>query len=63
MPLFRIELANESDIEVQEENLNRINNFPQIAIESCIFPAALTGGYIEIAPVEDKIPRSISAEV
>ena len=60
---IKIELANESDIEGQEENLNRLDNFPQMAIESHIFPAALIGAYIEIAPVEDKIPRGISAKV
>ena len=27
--------------------------------ESCIFPATLTSEYIEVAPGEDKIPRSV----
>ena len=56
---IRIELANESGTERQEENLNRLDNFRQVASESCILPAVLTSEYIEIAPVEDKIPRRV----
>ena len=52
-----IGLTNESDIEWQEENLNRIDNFWQAPSESSIFPAVLTSEYIEIAPREDKIPE------
>ena len=55
----RTELANESNIEGQEENLNRLDNFRQVASESFIFPAALTSEFSEIAPGEDKIPRSV----
>ena len=39
---IRIELANESDIEGKEENLNRIDNFQQEVSENCICPAVLT---------------------
>ena len=56
---IRTELANESDIEGQEEKLNRLDNFRQRASESCIFPAVLTSEYIEIAPGENEIPRSV----
>ena len=55
---IRIELANESDVQGQEENLNRIDNFPQIASESCIFLAALAVEFTEIAVGEDKTPRN-----
>ena len=51
---IRIELANESDIEGQEENFNRLDNFRRVASESCIFPAVLTSEYIEIASGEEK---------
>ena len=54
---IRIEFGNISDIEGQEENLNRLDNLWQVASESCIFPAALTREYIEIAPGEDKYPE------
>ena len=35
-----------------------MNQILQVASKSCIFTALLTGEYIEIAPGEDKIPRS-----
>ena len=54
-----IELVNESDIEGQEGSLNRLDNFRQVASESCIFPAVLTSEYIENAPGEDKITKSV----
>ena len=44
---IRIELANESDSERQNENLNRLDNFRQVALESCVFPAVLTSKYFE----------------
>ena len=56
---IRIELENESDIEGQEKNLNRLENFWQAASESYTFPAVLTSEYIEIAPGKDKITRSV----
>ena len=56
---IRTELANESDTEGQEEKLNRLDNFRQVASESCIFPAVSTSEYIEIAPGEDKMPKSV----
>ena len=54
-----IELENESDIEGQEENLNNLDCFRQVASESCIFPAELSSEYFEIAPGENKIPTSV----
>ena len=54
-----IELENESDIEEQEENLNNLDCFRQVASESCIFPAELSSEYFEIAPGENKIPTSV----
>ena len=56
---IRIELANESDIQEQDQNFNRLDKFLELAWESCIFSAVLTSEYIEIAPAEDKIPRTI----
>ena len=52
-------MANESDIEGQEEKFNRLNNFQQVPSESCIFPAVLTSEHIEIAPEEETILRSL----
>ena len=42
---IRIELAKESDIEEQGKNLNRPDNFRQVASESCIFSATLTSEF------------------
>ena len=56
---IRAELANESYIEGQEENLNRLDNFRQVASESSIFPTLLQSQYFETAPAENKIPRSV----
>lgn len=56
---IRAELANESYIEEQEENLNRLDNFRQVASESSIFPTLLQSQYFETAPAENKIPRSV----
>ena len=54
-----IELENESNIEGQEENLNNLVCFWQVASESCIFQAKLSSEYFEIAPGENKISASV----
>ena len=49
---MRINLANESGIEGQEENVNTLDNFRQVASGSWISES------IEIEPGEDIIPRN-----
>lgn len=48
----------ELDIEGEEGNLPRLDNFWQVASESYIFPAASISEYTETAPEEDKTSRS-----
>ena len=57
-----IELENEPDIEGQEENLNNLDCFRQVASESCVFPAELSSEYFEIAHGENKILLSVTLD-
>ena len=52
---IRTEAANESDIEGLEENVNRLQNFRQVASENCMFLIPLASEFIEIARGKDNL--------
>ena len=55
---IRMKLTNESYIERQEGNLNILDNFWQLALESCIFRTVLTSEYVKILR-GGQVPRSL----